>query len=129
MRSYILYISKLPLLILFSVLMFLHLKQSLFLPFITKNNTPKGNDGDQRKKGKHVFIYNKTIGDRYLLSDNFHTTLLLTTHSPILLTKILESLRNYLTLAYSLVTKNSSEETSKLWTRNTNTFDVKKLND
>lgn len=78
------------------------------------------------KKGKHVFIYNKTIGDRYLLLDNFHTTLLLTTHSLILLTQILESLRNYLTLAYSLVTKNSSEETSKLWTRNTNIFYVKK---
>lgn len=43
----------------------------------------------------------------------------------ILLTQILESLKNYLTLAYSLVTTNSSEETNKLLTRNTNTFDVK----
>lgn len=41
------------------------------------------------------------------------------------LTQILESLKNYLTLAYSLVTTNSSEETNKLLTRNTNTFDVK----
>lgn len=32
----------------------------------------------------------------------------------ILLTQILESLKNYLTLAYSLVTINSSEETKKL---------------
>lgn len=43
----------------------------------------------------------------------------------ILLTQILESLKNYLTLAYSLVTTNSSEETNKLQTRNTNNFDVK----
>lgn len=43
----------------------------------------------------------------------------------ILLTQILESLKNYLTLAYSLMTTNSSEETNKLLTRNTNTFDVK----
>lgn len=93
----------------FFVLLFLRLKQSRFLPFIRKNITPKEMTVASKKRvSRYLFIIKQREIDD-LLSGNFHT-IRHSTHTNLRVTKEI----SYSSLAYSLVTTNSSEETNKL---------------